>query len=213
MAKHISHESRIQNLDYSESWTQLSEKERNYAYYMSKASWAGALVTLHQISYESPLIWSIFQAYFADKNFDELEAAALSSVEGLTAEEWKKFIAYAGGFYGNLSNYHSFGHMKFIPEISPEKFWAILGSNPKASQEGSLIHFALAQFKSQVEHEIYAYETPYTQINFPHDGGITAYFSRDMTADDHTLIKAFLLSAEAVAAGLDILNTRAWKRG
>lgn len=58
----------------------------------------------------------------------------MQGVEGLTADDWSKFIAYVGGFYGNLSNYHSFGHMKFIPEVSPEKFWAILSSNPKAGQ-------------------------------------------------------------------------------
>jgi len=47
MAKHIKADSRVQNLNYSESWKHLSEQEKNYAYYMSKASWAGALITLH----------------------------------------------------------------------------------------------------------------------------------------------------------------------
>jgi hypothetical protein len=39
-------------------------------------------------------------------------------------------LAYVGGFYGNMSNYHSFGHMKFIPDLSPENFKKILVSNP-----------------------------------------------------------------------------------
>jgi len=47
-------------------------------------------------------------------------------------------LAYAGGFYGNLSNYHSFGHMKFIPDLSPEAFKAIMTSNPEYQEEGSL---------------------------------------------------------------------------
>ena len=47
MAKHIRLDTRVQNLEFASSWTQLSEKEKNYAYYMSKASWAGALITLH----------------------------------------------------------------------------------------------------------------------------------------------------------------------
>ena len=134
-------------------------------------------------------------------------------MDGLTQAEWKKFIAYAGGFYGNLSNYHSFGHMKFIPEISPEKFWAILHSHPKASQADSLIAQALGKFQGHVDREVFAYDAPYTQINFPHEGGITAYFSRDMTAEDLDLTKEFLLSPEAVAKGLDILNTRTFKKG
>ncbi len=115
---------------------------------MSKASWAGALVVLHQISYESPALFCIFQAYFADKNFEDLQDAALAKVQGLTEDEWAKFIAYVGGFYGNMSNYHSFGAMKFIPEISADKFWAILESSPKASQADSPISWALATFKS-----------------------------------------------------------------
>lgn len=64
-----------------------------------------------------------------------LEEAA-SSV-GVTTDEWKKFIAYVAGFYGNMSNYHSFGDLKFVPEISPEKFKAILYSNPLYKDEDS----------------------------------------------------------------------------
>ena len=143
MARHISAESRIQNLTFSGPWTYLTEKEKNYAYYMSKASWAGALITLHQICYEAPPLFCLFQAFFADKNFEELQANAMSKVPGLTEQEWSKFTAYVGGFYGNLSNYHSFGHMKFIPELSSEKFWGIMNSHPKANEHGSLIQYAL----------------------------------------------------------------------
>jgi hypothetical protein len=37
---------------------------------------------------------------------------------GITLDEWVKFIAYAAGFYGNLSNYHGYGHQKFLPNLS-----------------------------------------------------------------------------------------------
>mmetsp|Transcript_22285 Transcript_22285/g.27354 ORF Transcript_22285/g.27354 Transcript_22285/m.27354 type:complete len:157 (+) Transcript_22285:136-606(+) len=156
---------------------------------MAKASWAGALMTLHQICYEAPPLFCLFQAYFEKKDFEELQEAAMRSVEGLTEDDWKKFIAYVAGFYGNLSNYHSFGHMKFIPELSPEKFWGILRSNPRATVEGSPIKWALENIVDKVETEVFAYEAPYTQINFPEQGGITAYFSRNMTTADLTLTK------------------------
>ena len=65
--------------------------------------------------------------------------------------------------------------------------------------------------RAKVEKEVFAYDAPYTQINFPSEGGITAYFSRNMTPEDLNLTKEFLLSAEAVAKGLDILNTRVFK--
>jgi hypothetical protein len=58
----------------------------------------------------------------------------------------------------------------------------------------------------QVEKEIFAYESPYTQINFPHNGGITAYWSRNMTAEDLTLVSEFLKHQK-----IDVLNTRAFK--
>ena len=78
MAKHIRLDSRVQNLEYASSWSQLSDQEKNYAYYMSKASWAGVFINLHQVSYEGPILFCLFQAYFADKNFDELQQAAMS---------------------------------------------------------------------------------------------------------------------------------------
>lgn len=85
-------------------------------------------MVFHQISYEAPALFIIFQLYFQSKDFDALESAAGEA--GVTSDEWKRFIAYVGGFYSNMSNYHSFGDIKFIPEVSPEKFTTILRSNP-----------------------------------------------------------------------------------
>jgi hypothetical protein len=96
---------------------------------MSKASWAGAKMVFHQLSYESPALFILFQAYFADKDFEKLQKCA--AAEGVTNEEWKEFIAYVGGFYGNFSNYHNFGHMKFAPLISEEKLLTIMKSKPE----------------------------------------------------------------------------------
>jgi hypothetical protein len=45
----------------------------------------------------------------------KLEEAARA--KGCTADEWKSFVAYVGGVYGNMSNYSNFGHMKFIPDL------------------------------------------------------------------------------------------------
>ena len=103
----------MQNLQFTEPWKFLTEKEKNYAYFLYKASWAGSKIVLHQSSYEAPIIFSLFQLYFACKDLQLLEQSALDS--GITQEEWKHFIAYVGGFYGNLSNFFSFGDMKFVP--------------------------------------------------------------------------------------------------
>jgi len=60
------------------------------------------------------------------------EAAAEA---GISEEGWKQFNAYVAGVYGNMGNYHSFGDMKFVPELAPEDFKAILLSNPLYQDE------------------------------------------------------------------------------
>lgn len=42
----------------------LTNREKNYAYYMEKASWAGAKMVLHQVSYEAPAIFILLHAFF-----------------------------------------------------------------------------------------------------------------------------------------------------
>lgn len=67
--QHIKTDTRVQNLDFLKPWNQLSEQEKNYAYYIYKASWAGAKMVLHQISYEAPPLFVLFQLYFQSKDF------------------------------------------------------------------------------------------------------------------------------------------------
>ena len=47
MAKHIALDSRIQNLEFDKPWRFLTEQEKNYAYYLTKASWSGVRILLH----------------------------------------------------------------------------------------------------------------------------------------------------------------------
>lgn len=205
MSKHIHHESRVQNLAFSKAWTFLTEQERNYAYFMAKASWAGARMVPHQISYEAPALFVIFQTYFRDPDFQLLEECAIK--DGATLIQWKNFIAYVAGVYGNMSNYHSFGDIKFIPELANfAKFTQILYSHPEAKKEFSHLKQVLDELLPQVDREVFNIDKPYTQLNFPHEGGVTGYFSRNMTPEDLKLVKEVLLKEK-----VDILNTRAFK--
>jgi hypothetical protein len=47
MAKHIALDSRVQNLEFDKPWSFLTEQEKNYAYYLTKASWSGVRILLH----------------------------------------------------------------------------------------------------------------------------------------------------------------------
>ena len=126
---------------------------------------------------------------------------------GISAEDYNKFVAYAAGFYGNMSNYHNFGDLKFIPDLSAETFTAILKSNPLYSDNDIFYKEAIDTLLPEVLDVIFKIEKPYTQLNFPEEGGITAYFSRNMTKTDLALVDKF-----AAAQGIDILNTRAFKK-
>lgn len=85
MAKYIDPTSRVQNLKFGHAWEHLEDRERNYAYWMSKACWAGGKIVPHQISYESPLLLATFQAYFACKDFALLEKSVTDLVASFTA--------------------------------------------------------------------------------------------------------------------------------
>jgi dipeptidyl-peptidase-3 len=47
MQKHIHPDTKVQNLEFEEAFKLLSQKEKNYAYFLSKAAWAGAKMVFH----------------------------------------------------------------------------------------------------------------------------------------------------------------------
>ena len=64
----------ILNLNFKEAFEQLTDEEKEYAYYLSKACWEGAPIVLFQISYESPPLFIIFQNFFTSfQPFEELK--------------------------------------------------------------------------------------------------------------------------------------------
>jgi len=83
--------------------------------------------------------------------------------------------------------------MKFIPDLSPDAFKAILTSNPEYSDEESLFRKTYEELYDLVETEIFSYDGCYKQINYPSKGGVTAYFSRNITEEDLAVVQAFLV--------------------
>jgi len=87
-----------------------------------------------------------------------------------------------------------------------EKFKAILYSHPNIARSENFLKHYLDKLLPQLEREIFSLEKPYTQLNFPDEGGVTAYFSRNITKEDLAVITVFLRHIK-----VDILNTRAFK--
>lgn len=127
--------------------------------------------------------------------------------KGVTKEEFKQFCAYAAGVYCNLGNYVSFGQLKFEPECSVEAFKTILKSNPLYGDPDAFYKDVIDELYVQIEVEIFHCEKPFTTLNFPDEGGVTGYFSRNMTKDDLKVVREFL-----AAHKIDILNTRVFKQ-
>jgi len=116
---------KIQNADFKESFEQLSDEEKNYIYYLSKACWAGQPIVLFQSSYESPALFIIFQTFFSSfKEFSEIKSILLKS--NISDVNYTKFIRYAANFYSNFGNYTTQFRKKFIPTLSLEDFENIL---------------------------------------------------------------------------------------
>ena len=104
----------IVNVDFRESFDQLTEEEKNYLYYLSKACWAGQLIDLFQTSYESPGLFIIFQMFFRSfKNIKDLDGG----IKGIEPAMYKKFLEYAANFYSNFGNY-TIKKKKFFPEFN-----------------------------------------------------------------------------------------------
>jgi dipeptidyl-peptidase-3 len=105
-----------------------------------------------------------------------------------------------------MANYHSFGDMKFSPDLSSEVLLKILKSNPLYGDADAFYTEVIDTLYPEVEKEFFATEKPYTQLNFPDEGGVTAYFSRNMTKADLATVKEILNHEK-----IDVLNTRAFK--
>lgn len=55
----------VLNLNFKDAFVQLNDKEKNYAYALYKACWEGAPIVFFQVSYESPILFVIFQNFFS----------------------------------------------------------------------------------------------------------------------------------------------------
>jgi hypothetical protein len=62
------------SLNYKEAFEQLTQEEKLYTYYFSKACWEGIPIVLFQTSYESPALFIIFQSFFCSiQSFEDIK--------------------------------------------------------------------------------------------------------------------------------------------
>ncbi len=123
----------ISKLEASQAFKGLTNKERLYCHYLSRAAWEGGYICLLQTSPESVPLFLLLQELFNRQSVSSLRAVVKDS---FTDEEFKVtksrlgdtydkflsfcpqgFLVYACAVFTNMGNYKSFGDTKFIPSI------------------------------------------------------------------------------------------------
>lgn len=99
-------------LDADVAFCALTDKEKFYAYYLSKASWVGGLITLLQTSPESGQVFVLLHKLYSGDNIRELKERALNS--GFSDDEVTALLVYSAGVFCNAGNYKVFFFSKFL---------------------------------------------------------------------------------------------------
>ncbi|KAL3042652.1 hypothetical protein OYC64_020552 [Pagothenia borchgrevinki] len=190
----------VSALDCTEAFRLLSNKEKMYSHYLSRAAWYGGLAVLLQTSPESAKIFVLLQKIFRKQTPAQLEQVATTA--GLSPEEYQAFLVYAAGLYANMGNYKSFGDTKFIPNLPKDKLKALV----KASQAFQDQPAEMEALWDSCSCLLFSLEDRQKQLGLG-DKGITTYFSGNCSLEDAELAQRFLDSKK-----LSAYNTRLFKR-
>ncbi|KAI1462265.1 dipeptidyl peptidase III [Annulohypoxylon moriforme] len=106
----------IYRLGIASLFDRLSEKEKRYGHFLSRAAWSGTRIILRQVSPESIQIFDFILELHksCDGNWNQI-----SKTDGITEEDLGEFLQYAANFLSNIGNYYGSGDQKFIPRINP----------------------------------------------------------------------------------------------
>ncbi|KAK3362927.1 putative dipeptidylpeptidase [Lasiosphaeria hispida] len=163
----------VVRLEIEKHFSNLSDKQKRYAHFISRASFAGNRIVLRQVSPESESIYDFIIALYGASAGDWKALALKAGVDegGLSA-----FLQYAAQFLGNSGNYKSFGDSKFIPRCPEAVFAALASTSPEAEE-----HYAATKGA------IFSSDRPgQLHLGFTDEGHLTTYYpdSPDITKDE-----------------------------
>lgn len=196
-----SNETPFLKLDCRVAFEGLSDREKKYAHYLSRASWFGGLIVLFQTSRESPLIFLLLERLFRAQNLESLKALALEKA-GFDEGEFKALLVYAAAFYSNMGNYKGFGDNKFIPGVAKDKLEKLLRLSKAWEAEPA----TLEHLWSEVSDPLYSLRDSEKHLGFP-PKATTTYFSKNCTEKDAELVSSYMKQK-----GIEGYITRLFKR-
>ncbi|KAL3285978.1 hypothetical protein HHI36_000492 [Cryptolaemus montrouzieri] len=185
----------IVGLEVKSAFNGLSDKEKQYAHFLSKASWVGGLVTLIQTSVESGPIFVLLHKLFSNQSCSDFKAACLQN--GLSEDDVHALYVYASGVFANAGNYKGFGDTKIIPNIESETFEKLL--------QASKVWSELQPIWQVIKNIIYDLEKSKTCLGINPEG-CTTYLSKNCTSADNEAVLKWLKSNH-----LELWNTRLFK--
>ena len=150
-------------LEIKKHFEALSDKQKHYAHYISRAAFTGTRITLRQVSPESEAIFDFIIALHSASKGDW---NALAKKADVTEEELKHFLDYSAQFLGNCGNYKGFGDAKFIPRCSEETIKKLAHTDEKATKLYDIIDGRMFATKDQAA----------MHLGYPDEGHMSTYY-------------------------------------
>jgi dipeptidyl-peptidase-3 len=168
-------------LEIKKHFEALTDQQKRYAHFISRSSFTGTRISLRQTSPESENIYDFIIELYKSTNGDW---AAMQKKAGISDDDLKYFLEYAGQFLGNCGNYKGFGDAKFIPRSDEKAFAALAATSSKANKYYEATKGAIfSSDNSGIMH-----------LGYLDDGHMTTYYpdSEGITKADISAIGDFL---------------------
>ncbi|KAI0167004.1 dipeptidyl peptidase III [Hypoxylon sp. FL1284] len=165
----------IYKLGIAQLFAGLSEQEKRYSHYMSRAAWSGTRIILRQVSPESIAIFDFILELHRLCGGDWKQ---LSRDGGIDEEEMQAWLEYAATFLSNIGNYYGSGDQKFVPRTKPTTLQRLSSLSPKLSNLYEGIQSSLVTIP------------PFT-LGYPSAVAQSAYYEGGLEKDEIALVNKY----------------------